>query len=59
VYRIARLQFAAEAIGALGEGFCIPQSRLDFPEPVVAQKAVAFDEARMHQAAAGFMTVIC
>jgi len=56
---IARLQFAAEAIGALGEGFCVAQPRLDFPKPVVPQKAFSFDEARMHEAAACFITVIC
>ena len=33
---IARLQFVAKATGGLQEGLCIPQPRLDFPEPVVA-----------------------
>ena len=51
VHGIARLQFVAKTIGALREGLCIPQPRLDFPEPVVAQKALAFDRSRMHRPA--------
>src|SRR4051794_17592761 len=43
VYGIARLEFVAKTIGALRERLCVPQPRLDFPEPVVAQKAFAFD----------------
>src|SRR5882672_6715859 len=51
VHGIAGLQFPTVAAGALGKGFCIPQARFDFPQPVVAQVAVAFDRARMHVAA--------
>jgi len=43
VHGIARLQFAAKTIGALGEGLCVAQPCLDLPEPVVAQKTFAFD----------------
>src|SRR6185295_17363055 len=51
VHGIARLQFAAKTVGALGQGLCVAQPCLDFPKPVVAQKAFAFDDTRMHQAA--------
>ena len=58
VHGIAGPEFLAVAAGALGEGFGIPQARLDFPQPVVAEIAVAFDRARMHVAAPGFVAAI-
>ena len=50
---VAGLQRLAIAVGVLRERLGIDKPRLDFPEPVVAKVAVAFDRSRMHQAAAG------
>ena len=47
---VAGRQVAAELV-ALQERLGIDQPRLDLPQPVVAQIAVAVDGAAMHQAA--------
>src|SRR6185503_853111 len=51
MHGVAWFQFAAKHVPGLGEGLGITQPRLDFPEPVVAQKAIALNRPRMQMAA--------
>src|SRR5665213_1665230 len=46
---IAGLKFATETV-ALYEGLGVEKPRLDFPQSVAAEIAVAFDRSAMHQA---------
>lgn len=50
---VAGLQFATISIGRLRERFDVDQPRLDFPEAVVPDVAVALDRSRVHRATPG------
>ena len=54
---IAGLKFAAETV-VLYEGLGVEKPRLDFPQSVVAEVAVAFDRSAMHQATPAAVVLI-
>src|SRR5207245_3799143 len=55
---VAGSELAAVTAGGLGKRLCIDQPCLDFPEPVIAQEAVAFDRSLMHGAAPCAVTIV-